>query len=426
MSYKIDFTQKDIKKAYDLAFGRENNFDERIYILGLKGEEEGTCLKKTPLIQDLKKEIHDITFKKNANYYIGANTFVSKSPKHNNDSVFGLRNIVVDIDFHGIPDFEAKVLELEKILNEYWTSKEYPIWNILCRTGRGIQLWWCFSQCSRKLRFLYDNVKKAIIEEINNAMSEYPITLDNEQVDQSASMRLSGLYRLFGTYHSKVKKFTNVKIMHGQKYDLNILKTYFITDKPVAKPLHSKLKHKTKKPFTQNSNIHAQRMYLIRDLILSRDLPIGAELRNLNIFHFYNEAIQFYAKRETAVEKTFEINKLFKNPLKDSTLYTTFRCVDKKTNNKNNKNCYIYTNKKIIENLGISDSEQENFKFYPAEETNINRNLTRDLRRKIKRDKRNEEILTLNEMGLNYSQIGRAVGCCARTVKKVIQNSTTA
>ncbi len=47
MSYKIDFTQKDIKKAFDLVFGRENNFDERIYILGLKGEEEGTCLKKT-------------------------------------------------------------------------------------------------------------------------------------------------------------------------------------------------------------------------------------------------------------------------------------------------------------------------------------------------------------------------------------------
>ena len=423
MTYKINLSNPNIRKAYELAFSKENNFKEKLYILGLKADEKTPTIKKSPRVQDLLGTINTFKFTTNSNYYVSANTFVSECPRRRDDSVFGLKNIVIDIDFHGVLDFDEKIDQFEKIIYEYWNKNNLPLWNILHRTGRGVQLWWCIFECSKKLRFLYDNVKKGIIKEINQCMSEYPLTLDSEQVDRSASERLSGLFRLFGSYNTKTKNFSDVHIAKNDKYDLNELKTFFVQEVTHK----SKKEHITniKQNLSKNINLHGFRMQVIENLIKNRDLPKGNELRDLHIFHYYNEAVQLYDDITIAIDKTKEINKLFKKPLTDNYLRNLFRCVDRKTNRKGTPGCYIYTNEKIIENLSISPEFQIKYNFFPAGTGQGNKNYSRNIRRKENQEIIKGEILTLKKLGLNYSQIGRKVGLCSRTIKKIIEKSKT-
>jgi hypothetical protein len=45
-------------------------------------------------------------------------------------------------------------------------------------------------------------------------------------------------------------------------------------------------------------------MQVIENLIKNRDLPKGNELRDLHIFHYYNEAVQLYDDITIAIDKT--------------------------------------------------------------------------------------------------------------------------
>lgn len=415
--------------AFNLVFEKQGDFKEKVYILGLKSDDRTPVLTRTPKLEDLEEEIKKIKFEKNVNYYIGANTFVEKSPTRKDDNVFGLRNIVLDIDFHGVWDYEEKCVALENILREYWEEKGFPIWNILNMTGRGIQLWWTFEQVSRKLEFLYRKVKNAIIDEVNKAMAEYAITLDNEKVDFVASTRLSGVYRLFDTFNTRANTYAVHKIENEQKYTLNGLRDAFLPEmanqvknqvKKQTKRKRTKRGKRSKKPFKgfNTNDLNLVRVKMIEALIEYRNLEKGNELRDLHLYIYYNEAVQCFP-REVAKDMTIELNNKFKVPLKESQLRAIFCCIDKAKNNKTDNNHYILTNKYIIETLRMSEEDQTMFNFFPAGDDK-GKNAARDRRRREKREERNRIIIENYLRGETYAQMARLAGCCAKTAKKVV------
>ena len=322
-------------------------------------------------------------------------------------------------------------MTLENIMREYWEEKDLPIWNILSRTGRGLQFWWTFEQVSRKLEFLYKKVRKAIIDEADNAMSEYSITLDNEKVDQAASTRASGLFRLFNTHNTNSGTRGSHQVDNISKYTLNGLRDAFLPEmaeqvknnKKINKNkklTKQKRRSKSNKRFTKHlsGNINLLRTSVIEALINHRDLAEGNELRDLHLYIYYNEAVQCF-DLESAKEKTVELNKRFKVPLKDSQINAIFRCVDKATNKKTKGNHYILSNQYIIDRLFISEEDQTRYNLFPAGDVK-GKNVARDARRKEKKEKRNQIIIENYLEGATYTEMGRLAGCCAKTAKTVV------
>ena len=161
---------------------------------------------------------------KSLDYYITANSFNGVERKA--ESLFGLHNIVVDVDLH--TDERLSVKEILEFPRKKRMSKtgsvagngnlEYDVFqgnplNIFCQkffrdvvagagapsptaivyTGRGIQLWWHIIPISIKCVTWYQEIQQTLVMAIDAMLQDYP-ELAEFQIDGGASSNKAGYF----------------------------------------------------------------------------------------------------------------------------------------------------------------------------------------------------------------------------------------
>lgn len=358
-------------------------------------------------------------------YYIVANSF--KSPKFRRAvNVHSLTNIVVDIDVHhargGIKGCRDVIMQrLDALLYLIFVKKPIglPCPNTVVHTGRGIQLWWTIKPLSaKKLKYIYKGIQEylftALEKEINSAdpeLKEYVL------LDISASKKMSGLFRLPGTWNTRSKTYGDFWILHDNKLDA--AKLYFALHPATGKPyIKYKKKKKQRNPVFRKNNYGNHIDNMIRGLIELRRSAGEMEdgYRDLYCLIVLSAYLSNDTPEDEAWNRVVALNNSFKNPLPEKELRSYMSTAMQKK--------YKYRNETIIGYLGIDDEEQKALGFYPAnvhyyEERQKARE--RGQKRRKMKEKRDIKIIELFAKGVLQEKIAELVGCAQSTVSKILK-----
>lgn len=358
-------------------------------------------------------------------YYIVANSF--KSPKFRRAvNVHSLTNIVVDIDVHhargGIKGCRDVIMQhLDALLYLIFVKKPIglPCPNTVVHTGRGIQLWWTIKPLSaKKLKYIYKGIQEylftALEKEINSAdpeLKEYVL------LDISASKKMSGLFRLPGTWNTRSKTYGDFWILHDNKLDA--AKLYFALHPATGKPyIKYKKKKKQGNPVFRKNNYGNHIDNMIRSLIELRRSAGEMEdgYRDLYCLIVLSAYLSNDTPEDEAWNRVVALNNSFKNPLPEKELRSYMSTAMRKK--------YRYRNETIIGYLGIDDEEQKALGFYPAnvhyyEERQKARE--RGQKRRKMKEKRDIKIIELFAKGVLQEKIAELVGCAQSTVSKILK-----
>lgn len=358
-------------------------------------------------------------------YYIVANSF--KSPKFRRAvNVHSLTNIVVDIDVHharrGIKGCRDVIMQrLDALLYLIFVKKPIglPCPNTVVHTGRGIQLWWTIKPLSaKKLKYIYKGIQEylftALEKEINSAdpeLKEYVL------LDISASKKMSGLFRLPGTWNTRSKTYGDFWILHDNKLDA--AKLYFALHPATGKPyIKYKKEKKQGNPVFRKNNYGNHIDNMIRSLIELRRSAGEMEdgYRDLYCLIVLSAYLSNDTPEDEAWNRVVALNNSFKNPLPEKELRSYMSTARRKK--------YKYRNETIIGYLGIDDEEQKALGFYPAnvhyyEERQKARE--RGQKRRKMKEKRDIKIIELFAKGVLQEKIAELVGCAQSTVSKILK-----
>ncbi len=362
--------------------------------------------------------IAEITLRKE-DTYVTANDFFFN--KRQNEYVFSLHNIILDIDCHGKPVDEANRLAdffLGRLYRDLITYGEFPEPSLINKSGRGIQLWFTLEQAFRSMMGKYKYVSKGLVQKIQDLLVEYPEELEGLEIDAAASGRPCGLYRLPGSYNTVTGTYGQYAVLGG-RFTLQELEAYLPPYVPkerseikITKP--KKQKHTNiqidEKHRNEHSLVNVKRMQLVEGLIQDRNRSAGKEMRDLLMFVYYNAAVQLMDRPE-ARRKLIELNQFFK--FQKERYQNIVDYID-------DHDCLFFKNETLIDWLYINAEEQDKYGIYPRTDRNEGRNKTRDEKRNADKYHRDSMIYSLAEQGLSVKMIALEVGCHRDTAAKVL------
>lgn len=401
---------EDCIKYYNYIF-KGNLYSEYIYIAGLKNDE--MLFHKKISVRNLKSTLSKIMENSISNLYFTPNTFTNRSKKRSEKSMFALKSIVIDVDFHGEENYDIMIDNFINDIYTYFDSCGIPQPNIEHITGRGVQLYWVFYSVSKKLAPLYEKVRNFLINSINEYMDDYCITYNSCRVDEISSKKTAGLFRMFETINNNAyeKPRTKIRFIREQKYKFQelvdqclISKNEF--EKNTKKIIKAKVFKGDMKKLSEN------RIKLIEKE--GYNLSVG--YRDIYMFLYINELVKIYEDDNKIMMYAEELNNHFQKPLLKRKIISIFKTVKKATNIKNVAG-YLYTNKKFLSQLGI---DLETAKKYGLMVKSVDKNAARNKKRKEKKDLRNQAIIDLYQKKESKLSISKKVKCCFNTVKKII------
>ena len=162
-------------------------------------------------------------------YYITANTVSGTS--RTMDGLFGLQNIVIDIDCHEENRNVAALVQafLWRAERDMWSDRSLPRPNSIVKSGRGVQLWWAIDPCHASCLFHYNQIKTGLIDHFEELLAEYAEELDGLTVDRAASSNAVGYFRLPCTYNTAAKRYGTLQMLHKERYSTHELAGYIPT-----------------------------------------------------------------------------------------------------------------------------------------------------------------------------------------------------
>ena len=413
------FIDKEIGPWLDIHFG-DHSFNGRVFI-GHRKNGGGIYTMTARSLSDLRQYILLIHASQRLDYYITANTVSGTNRAI--DGLFGLQNIVIDIDCHD-KDADAPALVqtfLWRIERDLWSDGTLPRPNSIVRTGRGVQLWWAIKPCHASCRYHYDQIKIGMMNLIDSMLDEYS-EMDGLQVDRGASGNPVGYFRLPCTYNTAAKRYSTLQVLHSEPYDTHALWERISAFKPserISEPQSDiPMQRGDLIVLHNNYSTGANRVMQLIKLRNLRDNAVGAETRNNLCFSVYN-ALRMSYDHEEAMERLRAYNSGFKQPMSENELQRTICSAEKKGG-------YKYTNAKLIEFLKITPEEQDAIGLHPFNGvykpwSHAKPNATRDAVRKARRNGRDSQIITLYRDGISQAEISRRMGISRNTVGKVVK-----
>lgn len=375
IAYDAPFCNRKFKIFYNYQTGKEESFDEFPHVF------DG----------------------RNA-YYITANSFREKNLRRLNN-LYTLHNLVIDIDCHtyGIDkvDIQQELDICEEYLTEYFKrSLDFPCPNTIVKTGRGFQLWWAILPIpAQYFRSIYEQTVDYFCEKMGKVLRKCSC-LSLVHVDNAASRKITGLFRLPGTFNRKTQSFGSFEILHEDRLDMV---RYFYDN--IVEPKDSGLPYVRRRKYSQSE----YRTKILNRLVAMRRKEGIAEdgYRDLYCFIFFN----IRASESTvnkAWKETLAFNAKFVHPLNEKRL--------RKYLSTSMKKIYHFSNKAIISYLNITETEQRSLRFFPAR----NREEQR-LKKREEKLERNKKIIALAKKGLSQRHIAKEVGCSQSTVCRVVK-----
>lgn len=416
-----NYIPREIDRWLNVHFG-DQSFNGRVFI-GHRKHGGGVYTMTARSLSELRPYVMMIHASQRLDYYITANSVSGTSRTKN--GLFGLQNIVVDIDCHedGIDAREAVEAFLWYARRDLWSDGTLPMPNSIVRTGRGVQLWWAIVPCHSSCQFHYDQIKVGILDRLEDLLEENPEI--NLTLDRSASMNPVGYFRLPGTYNTAAKRFGSFEVLCNERYDTHELAGY-ITPLPRTERRTEAPKPSQSVPMQEcdiivlhnNYSTGANRIMQLIKLRNLRNNEVGSETRNNLCFSVYN-ALRMSYDHDEAMERLRAYNEGFKRPMTEQELEHTI-CSAKR------KGGYKYSNEKLIELLEVTPKEQDIIGLHPFSGTykpwsHAKPNATRDAVRKARRDDRDNKIIALYQAGVSQAETARRLGISRNTVARVLK-----
>ena len=392
------------------------------------GEKERFCgYAGTMYTGDLSDDSFDGEFPEGVDVYVTPNGF-NNAYHRQGKYLLGLQNMVIDIDAHGadlspaalhdhIAEFEGKLL-----------ARLDPQPNFAHQTGRGLQLWYCFEPCSVKLKPIVQGTMNGIISQIQQIMADL-----GEQVlsiDEGASKKLEGLFRLPYTYNTKYQGWSEGKLLHQETPNINDLFQAvhdagwncgdFSYTGNYGEPNFSwlwadikkrKRKARPKTGYTIRRGDYTpcffHRKKFLEHLFDTRDMTDGGGNREILLFAMYHVVTNLLDRTDDAQKYILDLNASLFDPLgEDEIERCIFRQIDR---------ChYRFPTENFLRIVNASEQEREFFH-------SLSKRRTLQLERRQKKQTRNTRILDLYAKGLSVAAIARDVGCSRPTVYSVLR-----
>lgn len=358
-------------------------------------------------ISNLDK-LNELKYSKSCNYYITANT-IKNNRARKKDELFSLHNICIDIDLHNSSDDILRVADSLKYFLIEDTCERIPIPSVFVLTGRGVQLWWHFEECSSKLLFMYQALLQLFITELNRTISAVE-TLLNLKVDIVASQNIVGYFRLPFTFNTKADMFSFAVMLNEGTYNLcDLFDEYCekdaFTEKSKKVPTVQFYEHEQDKSYT---SLIMKRKQFIEQYCLNRNYHLTGS-RDLVMF-LYCVCLFQVMHSDFIMLSMKKLNEKFTEQLPQSQLDYIFKYMSK-------KKVLRFKQETFLSFLPeLTDAERQQFSSAGSS------NFTRDAKRKLFKEQRNEKIASLFKDNLTYEQIAVQVNCTSRTVKNVLKS----
>lgn len=318
---------------------------------------------------DFVNQAKELLFSPNIDYYITANSFCKCHPR-DIGNLFGLHNIVVDCDMHVEGHSASYFMDACKYLTE--DLREYlrefapkiPVPNSIVYSGRGLQLWWSclplrkeYADCYEFLQDKFINVIKSFLQ-CNPQYKEF-------NVDEGASRNKVGLFRLPGTYNTKIGVQTFVYLIDDTIHDMFAMRKQVSTPADYASNLR-----RCNLPYVDDNGkgfaaYAKKRAHAIETLVNLRKRDVYGQ-RDFILWLYHNECAKFM-DQQSAYDAMGALNNTFLYPEKASRLAHIISGTNKRGNIYDENGGYAITNARIIDILDISREEQDAIGLHPVE-----------------------------------------------------------
>ncbi len=418
------FIDRSVSQWLDVHFG-DTSFNGRVFI-GHRKRGGGVYTMTARSLSELNQYVMLIHASQRMDYYITANTVSGTS--RTIDGLFGLQNIVIDVDCHDEDADAAGLVQsfLWRAERDMWSDASLPRPNSIVKTGRGVQLWWAIKPCHASCFFHYNQIKTGLMDHIDAMLEEYS-EFEALRVDRTASSNAVGYFRLPCTYNTKAKRFGSLQILHKERYDTHELAGY-ISPLPGEKRRTARLNGPQKAiPMQQGDLIVLHNLYTtganrVMQLLNLRNLrnnDVGSETRNNLCFSVYNALRMSYDHAE-AMARLRAYNSGFKKPMSEAELEHTVCSAARKGG-------YKYSNAKLIEFLEITPEEQDAIGLHPFTGrykpwSHSKPNAARDAVRKALREDRDSKVIAMHEDGISQAETARTLGISRNTVARIIKD----
>lgn len=429
----------------------------------------------------MAKQIMDAVANGDRNHqYIGANSYKKRTTVRDEDHVFALRNIVIDIDNHDADTTDELYLyhtvnKANAVLNYVRKTKEFPAPNLLVLTGRGVQVWYFLEPASKKLSFVYNSIAEELRKKYENIAKEQGFS-----VDISASSGMNRLYRIPGTYNSAGHIYSQCVRIAKERRTIpqlqEILSIQFesretISDKKNGKrsdfsnavfgagkeekrnDFKNNKKPKRRNDFSDNNSISIHQAWLMRRRcqIIEEVVHSGRPVQSRETLLFLYHNFAMFIPEVDEEEAVFQLNQCFMEPIKTREIHALIKCNQKKEG-------YYYTDEKFFEKAWLTTEEIQTYcalqrgtvsygnknrenlfidcgqalnETATSKKNTKDKNRARDTRRKTKKEKTITAVQEMYRYGrakkyaymkpMSIREIAEKAGCCVNTVKKYIE-----
>jgi len=429
------YIDKRIMPWLDIHFPADSSFYGRIFLGYHRKDGTGIFDLTRRNVDELSDFISEMHVSRNLDYYITANSMCGV--RRVTEDVFGLHNIVIDIDCHeGISNSaELTAALIWRCSRDLWATGECPEPNSVVLSGRGVQLWWALEPASAKVQYWYKRMQAWLMDSLQGVLNDNPGELAGLSIDRSASKRLAGLFRLPLTYNTRNGRKGSLQILRSERYKLQELldsyvpKDYNPNQKASRETASWSVAEGEREPIYQpyvplairdgevlqgGSSAMAARVQQLVRLRALRKAGVGDEMRDRLCFSVYCALLADYTQPE-AWERLLAFNHGFKEPLPLDKLRQAMSTAGVRR--------YRLTNAWLITELEITETEQDAIGLHPNTGDSIKRrtkNATRDLIRRTLREDRDNKVLAMHAEGVSKAQIARTLNVSWNTVSKII------
>lgn len=403
----------------------DTNFDGIIFICGKTKNEKFFTIRRLAR-HELNDYLKNFEILPNMDYYYTINHFMKKKGgvSRRSNNFFSSCGVVVDIDIHkqGAPqEYIDKTLSMYKAnLDALIALEEAFPYHYCIETGRGYQFVYIYEKAiNYKLQIMNKRMQELILKQHFQICDRNPDL--GIKVDAGTTKKLSGVYRIPGTYNTKAHKQVTLSKTDYPFLDTSkIIDTYGFFDEPIhpIKNYHVNPAFKGTKRKSRNIS-HCKKMinaiYQYQEDGYANSKNPGHYNRNCTCFvliHFLLEIMSY----EDALENIISFNNRYAVPLPEKRIKSMLDYAYENYTNENKIRMRFLKTSTVIDYLGIEDGE------YGIHDTSEERKKLESERavRREKKNKRDEIICKLLEQRLEYKEIARQASCSLRTVNRVV------
>lgn len=302
----------------------------------------------------------------NDSHFIGEDKYFSLNafycPSRKADDVRHIRALYADIDCYNVG---LKPHEVAKKLQDEYFGKKIPVPNVITFTGRGINCIWWIKHAPKGATNSWKRMNNYIYEQLK------PLG-----ADVSCATDVARVFRIPGSINSKTHEKVQAFIRKRDKYYLGeLLEEWAPWNKEKREQQAVKKKRAVKSKFTLKTLAQAR----IRDLetlqyLRNKDGIVEGYREHASFLYFYNK-LCLTVNEETAFADVLMYNQGFIQPLNENELKSNRGYIESKAEEwkiaynlkefkarkagELNQHGLIFTNKKILALLEITEEEQQ-------------------------------------------------------------------